>query len=111
VPQETIEAVLVQVADAISAARPGARRDTIDIYIKRLEKLERIAKSFEGVERSYAVQAGREIRIVVQPQVLDDIQSAKLARDIAKKIETELEYPGQIKVTVVREMRATEYAK
>ncbi|MDB5097618.1 MAG: metal dependent phosphohydrolase, partial [Cyanobacteria bacterium RYN_339] len=111
VPQETIEAVLVQVADAISAARPGARRDTIDIYIKRLEKLEKIARSFEGVERSYAVQAGREIRIVVQPQVIDDIGSAKLARDIAKKIETELEYPGQIKVTVVRETRSTEYAK
>lgn len=111
VPQETVEAVLVQVADAISAARPGARRDTIDIYIKRLEKLEKIARSFEGVERSYAVQAGREIRIVVQPEKVDDVQSAKLARDIAKKIETELEYPGQIKVTVVRETRVTEYAK
>ncbi|MEB3196860.1 MAG: ribonuclease Y [Candidatus Sericytochromatia bacterium] len=111
VPQETVEAVLVQVADAISAARPGARRDTIDIYIKRLEKLERIAKSFHGVERSYAVQAGREIRIVVQPQLVDDTQSAVLARDIAKKIEGELEYPGQIKVTVVRETRVTEYAK
>jgi ribonuclease Y len=111
VPQETIEAVLVQVADAISAARPGARRDTIDIYIKRLEKLEKIARSFDGVERSYAVQAGREIRIVVQPEKVDDVQSAKLARDIAKKIETELEYPGQIKVTVVRETRVTEYAK
>ena len=92
-------------------ARPGARRDTIDIYIKRLEKLEKIAKSFEGVERSYAVQAGREIRIVVQPQVLDDAASAKLARDIATRIESELEYPGQIKVTVVRETRATEFAK
>jgi ribonuclease Y len=111
VPQETVEAVLVQVADAISAARPGARRDTIDIYIKRLEKLEKIARSFPGVERSYAVQAGREIRIVVQPQVIDDTQSAVLARDIAKKIETELEYPGQIKVTVVRETRVTEFAK
>lgn len=111
VPQETVEAVLVQVADAISAARPGSRRDTIDIYIKRLEKLEKIARSFEGVERSYAVQAGREIRIVVQPEKVDDVQSAKLARDIAKKIETELEYPGQIKVTVVRETRVTEYAK
>ena len=111
VPQETVEAVLVQVADAISAARPGARRDTIDIYIKRLEKLEKIARSFPGVERSYAVQAGREIRIVVQPQVVDDTQSAVLARDIAKKIETELEYPGQIKVTVVRETRVTEFAK
>jgi ribonuclease Y len=110
VPQETVEAVLVQVADAISAARPGSRRDTIDIYIKRLEKLERIARSFDGVERSYAVQAGREIRIVVQPEKVDDAQSAKLARDIAKKIETELEYPGQIKVTVVRETRVTEFA-
>lgn len=111
VPQETVEAVLVQVADAISAARPGARRDTIDIYIKRLEKLEKIAKSFPGVERSYAIQAGREIRIVVQPHLVDDQQSALLARDIAKKIETELEYPGQIKVTVVRETRVTEFAK
>ncbi|MEB3327802.1 MAG: ribonuclease Y [Candidatus Sericytochromatia bacterium] len=111
VPQETVEAVLVQVADAISAARPGARRDTIDIYIKRLEKLETIARSFPGVERSYAVQAGREVRIVVQPQVLDDTQSAVLARDIAKRIETELEYPGQIKVTVVRETRVTEIAR
>lgn len=111
VPQETVEAVLVQVADAISASRPGARRDTIDIYIKRLEKLEGIARSFPGVDRSYAVQAGREIRIVVQPQVVDDTQSAVLARDIAKKIETELEYPGQIKVTVVRETRVTEIAK
>jgi ribonuclease Y len=106
-----VEAVLVPVADAISASRPGARRDTIDIYIKRLEKLEGIAKSFHGVDRSYAVQAGREIRIVVQPQMVDDAQSAVLARDIAKKIETELEYPGQIKVTVVRETRVTEIAK
>ncbi|MEB3223651.1 MAG: ribonuclease Y [Candidatus Sericytochromatia bacterium] len=111
VPQETVEAVLVQVADAISAARPGARRDTIDIYIKRLEKLEAIARSFPGVDRSYAVQAGREIRIVVQPHVVDDVQSAVLARDIARRIETELEYPGQIKVTVVRETRVTEIAK
>ncbi len=111
VPQESVEAVLVQVADAISASRPGARRDTIDIYIKRLEKLEQIARSFNGVERSYAVQAGREIRIVVQPSVVDDQESAKLARDVARKIESELEYPGQIKVTVVRETRATEYAK
>lgn len=111
VPQETVEAVLVQVADAISAARPGARRDTIDIYVKRLEKLETIARSFEGVERSFAVQAGREVRIVVQPEKLDDAQSAKLARDVAKRIESELEYPGQIKVTVVRETRSTEYAR
>jgi ribonuclease Y len=111
VPQETVEAVLVQVADAISASRPGARRDSLDVYVKRLAKLERIATSFPGVDRSYALQAGREIRIVVHPDRVDDAQSALLAREVAKRIEGELEYPGQIKVTVLRETRATEFAR
>lgn len=108
---ESVEAVIVSVADAISAARPGARRENIEVYIKRLEKLEKIAHSFEGIEKSFAIQAGREIRVMVVPEKVDDAMSAKLARDIAKKIEGEMEYPGQIKVTVVREVRATEYAK
>lgn len=108
---ETVEAVIVSVADAISAARPGARRENIEVYIKRLEKLEKIAHSFEGIEKSFAIQAGREIRVMVVPEKVDDAMSVKLARDIAKKIEGEMEYPGQIKVTVVREVRATEYAK
>lgn len=108
---QTIEAVLVQAADAISAARPGARRETLEAYIKRLEKLEEIADSFEGVEKSFAIQAGREIRIMVKPDEIDDAEAAQVARDIVKKIETELEYPGQIKVNVIRETRAIEYAK
>ncbi|NPV28285.1 MAG: ribonuclease Y [Firmicutes bacterium] len=108
---ETIEAVLVQAADAISAARPGARRETLETYLKRLEKLEEIAESFEGVEKSYAIQAGREIRIMVKPEQIDDLQAAQLAREIVKKIEKELEYPGQIKVVVIRETRNVEYAK
>ncbi|MGD0152244.1 MAG: ribonuclease Y [Thermacetogeniaceae bacterium] len=108
---ETIEAVLVQAADAISAARPGARRETLETYLKRLEKLEKIAESFSGVEKSYAIQAGREIRILVKPEVLDDLQSAQLTREIVKKIESELEYPGQIKVIVIRETRNIDYAK
>jgi ribonuclease Y len=107
----TVEAVLVQAADAISAARPGARRETLEAYIKRLEKLEEIADSFEGVEKSYAIQAGREIRIMVKPEKIDDVAAAKIARDIVKSIESELEYPGQIKVVVIRETRAVEYAK
>lgn len=108
---ESIEAVLVTAADAISAARPGARRETLETYIKRLQKLEEIANEFEGVEKSYAIQAGREIRIMVKPDVVDDISAVKISRDIVKRIEAELEYPGQIKVTVIRETRAVEYAK
>jgi ribonuclease Y len=103
--------VIVAAADAISAARPGARRETLDIYLKRLEKLESIAESFEGVEKSYAIQAGREIRIIVKPEQIDDVESVRVAREISKKIENELDYPGQIKVTVIRETRAVEYAK
>lgn len=108
---ETVEAVLVQAADAISAARPGARRETLENYIKRLEKLEQIADSFEGVDKSYAIQAGREIRIIVKPERVDDVIAAQMARDIVKRIEGELDYPGQIKVTVIREVRAVEYAR
>ncbi|HYW24488.1 MAG TPA: ribonuclease Y [Terriglobales bacterium] len=107
----TIEAFLLIAADAISAARPGARRETLDAYIKRLEKLEQIANSFQGVQQSYAIQAGREVRILVRPEQVDDTSAQLMARDIAKRIESELSYPGQIRVTVVRETRAVEYAK
>ena len=102
---------LVKIADTISAGRPGARRDTLEIYIKRLKKLEEIANSYEGIKQTFAVSAGREVRVIVQPNIFDDAASAKLARDIAKRIEDELEYPGQIRVTVVREARVTEIAK
>ncbi|MGI6343754.1 MAG: ribonuclease Y [Bacillota bacterium] len=108
---QSIEAVLVQAADALSASRPGARRESLENYIRRLEKLEQIADSFEGVEKSYAIQAGREIRIMVKPDQVDDLESARTAREVAKKIEAELDYPGQIKVTVIRETRAVDYAK
>src|SRR5438874_8839586 len=107
----TIEAFLLIAADAISAARPGARRETLEAYIKRLEKLEEIANSFQGVQQSYAIQAGREVRILVRPEQIDDSSAQLMARDIAKRIESEMSYPGQIRVTVVRETRATEYAK
>ena len=107
----TVEAVLVQAADAISAARPGARRETLENYIKRLEKLEEIANSFEGVDKSFAIQAGREIRIIVKPENVNDADTIIMAKEIVKRIETELEYPGQIKVNVIRETRAVEFAK
>ena len=107
----TVEAVLVQAADAISAARPGARRESIENYIRRLEKLEEIASSFQGVEKSFAIQSGREVRIMVKPEDISDEGTTVLAREIAKRIENELEYPGQIKVNVIRETRCTEFAK
>src|SRR3989344_2772411 len=110
-PYSTLESRIVQAVDAISAGRPGARRDTAEIYLKRLEDLERIATSFEGVEKSYAIQAGRELRVFVTPNKIDDLTAVKLARDIAKKIEAETRYPGEIKVNVIRETRAIEYAK
>lgn len=108
---KTLLAVLVQAADAISATRPGARRETLETYIKRLEKLESIADAFKGVDKAYAIQAGREIRVIVRPNIIDDAQSVVLAREITKKIEEGMDYPGQIKVTVIRETRAIEYAK
>ena len=111
VEPKTIEAVLVQAADAISASRPGARRETLEAYIKRLQELESIADSFEGVEKSFAIQAGREIRIIVKPEKISDDEMTIMARDIAKRIESEMEYPGQIKVNVVRETRVIDYAK
>ena len=110
-PYSTLESRIVQAADAISGARPGARRDTVEMYLKRLEDLERISNSFEGVEKSYAIQAGREMRIFVTPNKIDDLSAMQLARDIAKRIEAEMKYPGEIKVTVIRETRAIEYAR
>jgi len=111
VEPQTLEAVLVQAADAISASRPGARRETLEAYIKRLEKLEEIADSFEGVDKSYAIQAGREVRIIVKPEKVSEAEMTVMARDVAKRVEDEMEYPGQIKVNVIRESRAIEYAK
>jgi len=106
-----VESILVAAADAISASRPGARKETVEMYVKRLENLERIATSFTGVDKAYAIQAGREIRVLVKPQEIDDASAMTMAREMAKKIEEELQYPGQIKVTVLRETRAIEYAK
>ena len=111
VEAKTLVACLVQAADAVSASRPGARRENVQNYIKRLEKLESIASSFEGVERSFAIQAGREVRIMVKPEVVNDEKMVLIARDIVKKIEDELEYPGQIKVNLIRESRVSDYAK
>ena len=111
VPQESVEAIIVEVADAISGARPGARRESVEDFFKRVRMLEEIANSFEGVEESYALQAGREIRVIIRPEKIDDLAAARLSRDVAKKIEENMQYPGQIKVTVIRETRAIEFAK
>ena len=111
VPMISPISALVQAADAISGSRPGARRETLEGYIKRLEKLEEIAESFQGVQKTFAIQAGREIRVLVQPDKINDAMSEQMAQDIAEKIQNELEYPGQIKVTVIREFRAVDYAK
>ncbi len=111
VEQRTVEAVLTQAADAISGGRPGARRETLESYVKRLERLEEIAGSYPGVDKVFAMQAGREVRIMVKPEDVDDVAAQVLARDMAKRVEQELQYPGQIKITVVREVRSIEYAK
>ncbi|MBN2256754.1 MAG: ribonuclease Y [Anaerolineaceae bacterium] len=111
IDQESVEAIVVEAADAISGARPGARREDLEQYLKRLRALEEIANSYSGVAQSYAIQAGREVRIIVKPEEIDDLASARLARDIAKKVEETMQYPGQIKVTVIRETRAVEMAK
>ena len=107
----TLTAILVQAADSVSAARPGARREALEGYVRRLEKLELIAGGFSGVDRVYAMQAGREVRVVVDPGSVDDLAANQLARQIARRLEEELQYPGQIEVTVIREFRATDYAR
>jgi ribonuclease Y len=111
VDQESIEAVIAEAADAISGARPGARREDLEAYIKRIRSLEEMSMSFDGVQQAFAIQAGREVRILVKPDSIDDLASVRLARDVAKRIEETMQYPGQIRVTVIRETRATEYAK
>ncbi|MCB0116063.1 MAG: ribonuclease Y, partial [Caldilineaceae bacterium] len=111
VEPESIEAVIVAAADAISGARPGARRESLEAYIKRVTALEDIGNSFNGVKETYAIQAGREIRVIVRPEDLDDLEVIELSKDIAKKIEDNLEYPGQIRVTVIRETRSVSHAK
>ncbi|MFW6138746.1 MAG: HDIG domain-containing metalloprotein, partial [Spirochaetota bacterium] len=108
---QTVEAVIVHAADAISASRPGARRESMDTYIKRIESLEKIAENYEGVEKSFAIQAGREVRVIVNNDRIDDARAKEVAREIARKIEKELKYPGRIKVTLIRETRIVEYAK
>jgi ribonuclease Y len=111
VEQESVEAIIVESSDAISGARPGARRESLDQYIKRIKSLEDLANSYKGVEQSYALQAGREVRIIVRPQEIDDLEAARMSREIAKQIEETMQYPGQIKVTVLRELRSTDFAK
>ncbi len=111
VPFISIYSPIVMIADTISASRPGARRETLSTYIKRLEKLEEIAYSFEGIKKAYALQAGREIRVIVEEELLDDAAANSLAREIAKKVELEMAFPGQIKINVIREKRSIEYAK
>lgn len=111
IDQESVEAVIVEASDAISGARPGARREDLEQYIKRLRALENIANSYKGVDRSYAIQAGREVRIIVKPNEIDDVEANRMAKNIAQQIEETMQYPGQIRITVIRESRATEYAK
>jgi ribonuclease Y len=110
-PYESLEAIIVQTADAISGGRPGARKDTLENYIKRLEALEKIALSFSGIDKAFALQAGREIRVFVRPEEIDDLRARKLAKEIAERVQSELKYPGEIKVIVIRESRVIEYAK
>ena len=111
VEAKTVEAIIVKASDAISSSRPGARRESYENYVKRLEELENIANSFEGVEKSFAIQAGREVRIIVKPEAIGDLEAIQLSKNIAKKIEGDLQYPGTIKVNVIRETRAVEFAK
>jgi ribonuclease Y len=111
VEPQSVEAILVELADALSGGRPGARRESLESYIKRIESLEAIASSFPGVAQAFAIQAGREIRVIVKPEEVDDLAIIQLSREIARKVEENLEYPGQIKVTVIREIRAVDYAR